>query len=295
MQCILGTSYSSLHIKELKLDPEKSIHELLNFGFDIVRIGCYWSEIETKQNEFDFTKLHNILSRFEKAKQKSIVTLGIKGPRWPEFYIPPFARRENELPQISTALAFIEKTITEFKKYKYITCWQVENEPLNKSGPDKLIIPLSFLEKEVSLVKKLDPQRKIIINFWGNELFSKNLKSVAEISDIIGLDIYPKVPIFKNLYGGFQADNKIIKNKIKNITKPIWITELQAEPWEKSSAKKFADNPKSMNPEILKINFQKAKNLNPEAILFWGFEYWLWKKQKGDKRLWNTAKKLISN
>jgi hypothetical protein len=74
--------------------------------------------------------------------------------------------------------------------------------------------------------------------------------------------------------------------------KPFWITELQAEPWEESQTQFLSEAPKSMNVSLLRSNINRAKKLHPDAIILWGYEYWLWKKLHGDDRLWNCVKAL---
>ena len=87
--------------------------------------------------------------------------------------------------------------------------------------------------------------------------------------------------LFRSYTGIHQPKNKLI-NALKESSKPIWITELQAEPWEKNEKGYFSKNPQSISPEKLIKNINDAKQLPVKEILLWGFEYWLWKEKNGD-------------
>jgi GH35 family endo-1,4-beta-xylanase len=287
----IGITFSHPHLEHLGLDVSDSLDKALSMNFSHLRIGAYWTEIEKEKNKFDFSKLEKIVKKCEKEKQPIILTVGVKAPRWPEFYWPEHIKEKN--PNNKEAqekiIVFIKKTIKKFKKYSCITHWQVENEPLDQSGPDNLSIPFEFLKREFDVVKKID-NRKIIINLWGNDLLNRDyLKKTEEIADIIGLDFYPKQFVkkiigksfYKNYTGIHQSKNKLIKT-LKESKKPIWITELQAEPWEENEKGYFSKNPESISPQKLIKNIKDIKQLPVKEILLWGFEYWLWKEKNGD-------------
>ena len=287
----IGITFSHPHLEYLGLNIDDSLKKALSMNFSHLRIGAYWTEIEKQEDKFDFSKLENILKKCEKEKQSVVLTIGVKAPRWPEFYWPEHIKLKNlnNKETQTKIIRFIKKTIQNFKKYKCIKYWQVENEPLDSSGPDNLSIPFEFLEEEVGIVRGMD-DRKIIINLWGNDLLNRGyLKKTEELADIIGLDFYPKQFIkkimgksfYKNYVGIHQSKNKLIKD-LKESKKPIWITELQAEPWEENEKGYFLKNPKSISPQKLVKNIEDAKKIPVEEIILWGFEYWLWKEKVGD-------------
>lgn len=292
---LLGTTYSHQEIECLKLDNEQAFDELLLFDFDIIRLCCYWSESEPEKNTFGFSKIEKLLDKCEKSGQKIVMTIGMKSPRWPEFYIPSWLEGcsiPSLMPQISL---FFEKAVEQLERYSCIEYWQVENEPLDKSGPDKLSITAEMLKQEIKLIKALDSKRPIIVNAWMNHIKKNNLMdTLTGMADIIGFDIYYKIPTKEGIYIGPKNPLSYFQKQIKLSQKPVWITELQAEPWEKDEIEKMQPNPPSMSPALLKENFEKTKSLNPAAILFWGYEYWYLRKEKDDKRLWNCVRDILS-
>lgn len=290
---LLGTTYSHRQSAYLRLDPDQAFSAILDLGFNFIRIGCYWDEIEKRRGVYDFTAIERLLKQCEAKKQSVIVTIGMKAPRWPEYYFPDWLDDKTPVGGSPYLFAFIKKCIEVLGSYRCITHWQVENEPLDPSGPGNLRIPLSLLQEETTLVRNID-SRPVIINLWGNEIKKRNqLPHATRLADIVGLDIYYKVPVFASLYRGPQESDQHFATIVTNSEKPLWITELQAEPWERKALDPQKDTP-SMNEHLLRENFKRVSAFNPEAIFFWGSEYWLQQKQRGDTRLYEAVHRILA-
>jgi len=286
----LGTTLAYPHLRYLGLDLKESLVELLNLDIKILRLGVYWSKSEKEKNKYDYKVISEILTFCDKHEIDVVLTFGMKAPRWPEFYIPKWLNNntENTEPFIYD---FIKNSLIELGSFKSIKYIQVENEPLDPSGPDSLVVPLIILKKEVALVRSIS-KLPIILNLWGNEISKRIIYlELIGLANVIGIDLYYKTPWTLGYRGPRDSDKKI-KEIFGNIKKPLWITELQAEPWEKSESLAHSDNPRSMNENQLKKNFTRAKKLDPEAILLWGFEYWLMRKAKNDTRLYDAVKEI---
>ena len=76
---------------------------------------------------------------------------------------------------------------------------------------------------------------------------------------------------------------------------PVFITFIIHISWEFNEIAFNKYRPKSFLPNHLQSNLDYALKLKPDAIFLWGYEYWLWKKLKGDDEYWNKAKELIDN
>ncbi len=309
----IGASFSHRHLKWLGHNPLTAIKEFKVLGLKWIRLGCYWDETEKEPGKFSFQVLDPLIKFCEKEKINVILTVGMKAPRYPEYYLPNWLSKKLKLGKLSTirsdnplllntTLNFIAHTIDHFKNSKAIKIWQVENEPLDQAGKKWWRITPDFLKKEVDLVKQLDPNRKILINQWGNELSKRKLyKETIKLADIMGFDIYLKHPVFiffnffNSYIGPLDSKEKIIKitKEIKSKGKDFWLTELQAEPWEVGELSAKGDNPPSFMPNDLAKNFEYGKSLDPSVILLWGFEWWYDRKLKGDLRYWNEAQKAI--
>jgi hypothetical protein len=290
-----GCTFSPKQLIQLGLDPIESLHAICTWPITYIRVGCYWDEIQPNQHKFEFEEIKSYLKIIKQANKKAVIVVGMKSPRWPEFHIPEWCSSLNEEQLQLETLKFIKSVIKELKNHKEISHWQIENEPFDESGRDNKKLSNDFIEQEIKLAKSLDrtngQPRPCIVTIWANDTISRQtLEKTAQNSsaDIIGLDIYYKVYLAslfgKHFYRGPQFSNNQIKNLISKINKPIWITELQAEPWEKSAEHYQADQPLSMSLPLLKENLNNVTKLNPKVILFWGVEYWLWRQSQGDSQ-----------
>jgi len=295
----IGISLSHLQLNELKIDLAYALNESIKCQFAFIRLSLYWDEIEKKPRTYDFSIIKKFLNFYQKNQQSIILTVGVKAQRWPEYYWPEHIEKKslNNQKARKSLLQFIETSIKELKEYTCIKYWQLENEPLDPSGPNQEIIPLDFLKKEAKLIKNID-QRPIIITLWGNEIIKRDLLSkLTKITNYIGLDLYYKQfigEIFaKSIYLRPLQSHKELKkylDKFPNLN--FWITELQAEPWEKNAEAYFSDHPKSISPQQLLKNFKQASLLGMDKIIFWGFEYCLWKKINGDDSYFKLIKEI---
>lgn len=302
----LGASFSHPHIEHLGIDPMDALKEFESLGLKWIRLGCYWRDIEEKKGKYNFEGTEKLIRFCDKNDIDVVIAIGMKAPRYPEYYIPDYIKL-NVQKQIvddkeveERVLTFIKKCVETFANYNCVKVWQVENEPLDQSGPNSWKIDEKILKKEVNLVRKLDSSRKILINVWGNDLSERGVyKNVLSLADIVGLDLYTKHEFSVN--GKFEkyiGPNDSV-SKIKEIAKEIsqntelWITELQAEPWEPDIVSD-KDNPPSFLPSSFEENMEYGVKLSPDVILLWGFEYWLYRKKKfNDERYWSEAIKAI--
>lgn len=139
-----------------------------------MRVGAYWSDLEPTQGKFDFEELDELLTKCEANDIQVIVTVGMKGPRWPEFHIPSWAQSDIEGEDLSLdeelcerCLDYVKAVIKHIKKFTCIIAFQVENEPLDKAGEKRQIVGIDFVAKEANLIRKMDDKlRPIMISAW---------------------------------------------------------------------------------------------------------------------------------
>ena len=282
---MLGTTFAPRQITYLGLNPHRAFQDLLKQKPEIIRLGVYWHEAEPAPNHYDFSHTEWYLQQCQRTNQPVMLTTGVKAPRWPEYYWPDHIPVKNpQDPQTqSQLLRFVAQATQHFQSFDCITHWQVENEPLDPSGPEKLTLPLKLLAQEVTLVRQLDSHhRPVLLNLWANKIDFTKVAQLANLADIVGLDMYPKQFIGrvgqKKLYRG--PNWKEVAQVCQKY--PTWITELQAEPWEPDLAGYQSPDPPSMNQDLLQQNIEQAKRLKAQKILIWGWEYWWWRKQQPD-------------
>jgi hypothetical protein len=175
----IGASFSHRHLKSLEINPLKALQEFKGLGLNWIRLGCYWDEIEPKRDEFDFSGLSPLLDFCWDQKINVVLTVGIKAPRFPEYYLPEWLKSEVELGKFSKVgmeqneltnplFSFLRRSISFLRSYPCIKVWQVENEPLDPTGENLWRIDRRLLAEEIALVRKADnSERRIMLNFGG--------------------------------------------------------------------------------------------------------------------------------
>jgi len=321
---LVGTTFSKKQCEYLKEDWKKTYSEVLEMGFGIIRLGAYWDEIQAEEGSYDFKVLDY---QIRKAKEKGIpiiLCVGMKVPRWPEYFIPEWVLRNMKIaPWDNVAksdylrektLAFIKETVLRYADEDSIKYWQVENEPLDRIGAHGWWIGSDFLGEEVRLVRELDVRKRLIIltlsthpnKFLGflNRLTSPTyqLTRAIPLADIIGLNVYPAIgqKIWKfDLVFRTNPNERInaikkVADRIRQCGKEVWITELQAEPWDPGVLVHTEENPSlTASPEMLLESFNEVRSLGIKTVLIWGVEYWVYREKHYKDSSWLDAVRSI--
>ena len=297
-----NVSFSNLFAKQLGLDWQEAYQAILNdLRPNKLRIAAYWSEIEKKPGQYDFSDLDWQIETAQDKNTDIILAFGQKTPRWPECHIPEFywdekGKREEAL------LAFERVLVERYKHYDNVKVWQVENEPFLPFGycPEPTISE-ELVDREIALVRSIDGNRPIMVTDSGEiSLWYK----AAGRSDIFGTTMYKT--IYKEPFGYFSypIGPNFFRLKalfVKFFAKQdnVIICELQAEPWGPRQIYDMKDDIeeqyRSMNPEKLRSMAQFARRTNFSESYLWGAEWWYFLKvQKNDSEMWETAEEIIN-
>jgi len=322
----VGTTFSQVQCEYLGLDWRETYQEILEMDLDIIRIGAYWSRIEKQKDKFDFRELD---WQIEKAKGKNIpilLTVGMKAPRWPEYFIPGWIKDNIDLRFGSSVsdnliiqervLIFIAQVVNRYKEEDIIIAWQVENEPLSRSGAQELWIRNDFLEKEIKLVRELDEKKRpIVLNamtypngllrFLTRFIYTQDpIYATIRIAQIPALNVYPAIGhrVIGKKICFWTAPRERIKylqrfvNDAKSQGKSIWVTELQAEPWEPGDLVHTREEDAiTCGAEDFIVTFHELRSLDIDTIFLWGAEYWLYRKKQYNDNTWVNAFNEIAN
>lgn len=262
-----------------------------------LKVTAYWDIIEKEPENYFFDDLDFQVKEAQKRNVNLTLAIGRKVPRWPECHVPEWAKSREEKKQQESVLKLIEKIVLRYKDYKNIWAWQVENEPFFDFGecPET---DESFLKKEINLVKKIDPERPIIISDSGSNRF---WFKTARLGDMVSISLYRKV-WFKELNSyvkyPFPAVFYWRKNQLVNaiFKKRVFCGELQAEPWGPVLINELPleEQEKTMNPEQFKKIIEFARKTGFDEFYLWGAEWWYWlKTERNDSRIWDEARNLI--
>ena len=326
----VGISFSPRRAESLGLDYRSAFTRLEALHFRVIRLSAYWDEID--QNGYD--QLDWLMSEAKRAGQPVALTVGMKALGWPEFFIPSAllpAGGLNQGQDVATdsglrdaTLSFVEDTVLRYRDNPALIAWQIENEPFNRAGPQRLWIDANFLHDEITSVRQLDSghRRPLIVNAFShfNLLFDQasarqgfDLRqwlgfeadsaerdglSILGKGDVLGLDVYTAIGYqflgqdqMSHADGDWPDRLAKVRELARRQGKQAWITEAQAEPWE--SAPNSQGAPKSTSPQAIRSLFANLKDAGFGTVLFWGSEYWLSRADHGDSRWIDTIKTIL--
>ncbi len=301
----IGATFSATHARWLHLDAEETLAQVIQLGLDPLRLCGYWDQAPDD--------LEWQLDQATAAGRQVALTVGMKAPRWPEFHLPPADEPDlkrgsevrAELPVALGAVGQVTSLVERFRGRSAISWWQVENEPSNRSGPQRWWIAPELVAQEVAAVRARD-DRPVILTAFGHfsrvvdELSGHRLCNLEALigrgsgvepellerlrsGDVLGLDVYHSI--------GRRGD------QVRHAASPVsylerwqakarargvecWVTELQAEPWERDAATQW--EPRSVAPTDVEERLAEVRAAGVGTVLLWGVEYWLAQAQRGN-------------
>ncbi len=321
----IGTTFSPRQCRYLQVDAPRTLQAILQHPFDLIRIAAYWDDLEPQEGVFDFSSLDWQIAQARAKQVPVVLCVGMKAPRWPEYFIPAWALRQLKLRkggEVSEhaylrerTLRYLEAVVTRYREEAIIRYWQVENEPLDRTGPGFWWISPAFLQQEVALVRRLDPaHRPILLTTvtypnpalrWFMYLFIRHntIDESLRLGDILGVNVYPVVGhrwFFKKSYTWTTPEERraylvSILQRAHRYQKAVWVTELQAEPWEPDHLVYTEPRPPpTADPARLSQNIEELRALGFQAALLWGAEYWEFRRaQYQDADWWHEISKLL--
>jgi hypothetical protein len=320
----VGTSFTRWRAEALGLDYQRAFTRLCGMGFRLIRLSASWREID----QFGYAHLDWLMEEAVRTGQRVVLTAGIKALGWPEFYLPsrldpvaPFSSNIARGPLVGRALAFVRELVLRYRQNAMLVAWQLENEPFNRSGPHAWWIGRRMLFAEARAARSLDGRPVIVTTFahfndgldrassryrsaWKRRLSlrlpaEREALAVLRRDDILGLDVYRAIGWWRSAeeqeVARAQDDQLDHVRRWQRIAreqgKRLWITEAQAEPWE-ASARTHGD-PRSVGPSDMVSLATGLVDLDVEALLLWGSEYWLWRDANGDARWIESAAEIL--
>ncbi|PIQ81887.1 MAG: hypothetical protein COV76_06435 [Candidatus Omnitrophica bacterium CG11_big_fil_rev_8_21_14_0_20_64_10] len=313
----IGTTFSSKQCLYLGIPWKETYLKVLSLEPDILRLGAYWDQIEEEPGEYRFEELDWQIAHARRRKVPVLLTVGMKAPRWPEYHLPPWVRERIHVPRgqdISQdaflrgrTLAFIRAVVERYRDEPIIQFWQVENEPMDRSGPADWWIGPEFLEAQADLIRELDPSaRPIVINTLAapNPLLrflrrwvmrNDPVEAAIRLANIVAVNVYPIIGhrfLGCGMYFVTKPEERVrhvagIADAVQESGRPLWVTELQAEPWEPGHlAYQGRGEPLTGRPEQLRPYFKELTDQEIQTVFLWGCEYWYYRKLRMDDPSW---------
>lgn len=315
----LGVNFSHRHADWLGQDPDALLRSLLeDLGVRRFRISVYWDEVAPAPGQIDFEPVRRWLDPIQRHGGTTLVTLGLKAQRWPEFYPPDWLVADNPLPhgahleqhpRVITHLLLMLERITAFlADYDTIDAWQVENEPWLPSmhGIVGWQFSPDLLSREIAVVRDSDPRRRpIVVNHSSQNCFDRRAQLAFNLADVIAENVYTRKPNrwlwppYLNVYALWLYAPRLrhYAGLLHRAGKPLWITELQAEPWETANVKDLRPQQvRSVSPARIRDNLNLVTKAGAGRIYLWGAEWWRYTADRNnDPRYWDLARRLFSN
>jgi hypothetical protein len=293
-----GVSFSVKQCRNFVLEPDKVLKWLIGVGFRRFRLMSYWDEHEPKQGALDFSGLDRQIKMINMAGRKITLCLGVRQPRWPENHWPAWSLKLDRQKRTEAICAYIEAVVLRYKDNPAIESYQLENEALLRSFGENSDIDRSRLRREFNLVKKLDPNRPVIMTTstsWGIPLR-------RPIPDRVGFSVYQI--IFNNRKSKYTLSfHKPWLDRLRaGLIKTIWrknsfIHELQLEPWGPRAIWEMsqAEQDKSMSAFQIRKNIRLAASTRLGPIDLWGGEWWYWRMfNEKDSSVWQAVKEELA-
>ena len=330
---LLGISFRPRQVEAFGLEGPATLDALLEYPFELLRLGAHWDRIESTAGAFDTQGLDWQLAAAERAGKKVILSIGpVKNFGHPEYYVPrhqlerplregALVRPENQASLLSGATRFITRVVTKYRSRDSIVAWQLEHEAVDPLGFEhSWRLGRDFVESELATLRDCDPSRPVMMNGflpmsslvrlsqgWRTRDQGDSLAVAAQLADIVGLDYYPRNALVRLGATTVYADGSAAKPPgalfaaLRKHGRRWMVAEGQAEPWEMTTV---PPNPpgKSMfscGPHHLIENCNAAISWStPEsplyAYLFWGAEYWILRARSGDPSYLDAFQRLLT-
>jgi hypothetical protein len=331
---LLGISFRPPQVEAFGLDPAATLARLLEFPFDLLRLGAYWNRLEDRPGRFRLDELDAQVDAAEAAGKRVIVSVGaVKTFGYPEVFVPahhlpdPLPEKSLVEPETRPALldaatAFVSRVVERYRDRQAVVAWQVEHEAVDPLGLEhSWRLSERFVRLEVDAVRAADPSRPIVMNGflptslpvraqqrWRTRGQGDSLSVAQRFADVVGVDFYPRHAVMRlgsrtcYLDGSRMPWEQGRRRKLLTWAaapgRRLMVTEGQAEPWETvtSPPNPAGRSMSSCAPEHLIENYNQCMGWEPGvwAYLFWGAEYWLLRERSGDPRYLDAFARVLA-
>lgn len=301
---VWGVTFSPKFSRELGLDWRENFTAMLD---DLkparLRLVAYWDELEPDDNRFDFAALDWQIAEAERRGISYILAVGLKTPRWPECHIPAWAAARDSTDQEAALHGFLSAVVARYRDTRGFAAWQVENEPFLRFGECRHP-GAAFLDREIALVRSLDPSRQIITTDGGE--FGDWVRAVRR-GDAFGTTMYRRAypRLIGSLFGTieypldssyFRVKERFVRWLDDTPDKRFVVIELQGEPWEPRSLASVPPGElvAAFSPEYFRETIAYAKATGFEEYYLWGVEWWWRMKAEHDiSDYWGIVRELF--
>ncbi len=286
-------------------------------GARYVRLSVEWSQVEPVEGRYDFRLVDALLAEAEGHGASVLLTVGMKGQRHPEYYIPDWAlaegrppwgaviERDSELGQ--RTLAMVRATVAHVAASPAIDSWGADNEPyVTSRRADRWALSRELVQAEVAAIREADPGKRPV-SIGHAQIFAGDTRwrGIIEDGDAMAVSIYPfrnghlagRPMIFPIMEMGPLTPNfPYHAREAAAAGAAFWITEMQAEPWAEGDIRLFTPSKPSPNLDAGKFrrSIDYARRTGASRVYLWGSEWWLFTEERqGDSRWMELGRAVI--
>lgn len=280
-----------------------------------VRLSLYWDDVEPRPGTFDFAATDALVRVCAAHGADVLLTVGIKGQRFPEVYLPGWLDDGSALPEGTVldrqpgvhdaVLRYVEAAVAHYGGDPTIAAWQVENEPFIKNFQTirGWTVSPAMTADEAAAVRRLDSRRRpVVVTHSSWTVYDQAWKRALSLGDVLGQNVFTKKAwvrpwwYFFPYHAGPWTPNLPGQARLaRRQGKQLWITELQAEPEEQRALTATLDgNAHSLTPTAFAGTIALARRSEASRAYLWGAE-WLYAVRATPRgvELWRQAQALF--
>lgn len=296
-----GITWSDIYARQLGLDARAAYKDALtDLGVRSIRLPVYWNEVEPRDGLFRFERVQDQLDQLQQVGGKAVVVVGIRQPRWPECWIPDWAKTLPVEKREEEQLMYVKKTVEQFRSHPALEAWQVENEfTLGQVFGECPVLPESLLEQEIALVRRTDSKHPLYTTVSG-ELSLWSSPAFRQV-DKIGFSVYRTVVAPTGNRWSYWFVPPWMYARKAHLTQGanrMYVSEFQLEPWVQSPIQTVPVEEQKALLSMSEVNESVwySKRMGFGKVYFWGAEWWYWMKIKMNQpEYWERMKSLFQS
>ncbi len=292
-----GVTFSQTMSTDLGLDWKTNYGAILNnLKPSAIRLVAYWNLVQPQPDTWSFDDLDWQMEEAKKANIPVVLTIGQRVPRWPECHYPDWLDKDNQREREDKLTRYIETMVQRYRDYPNLLAWQVENEAFLKLVYIKCpSTSKEFVDKEIKIVKALDPGREVIVTDSGQV---GTWYKAAQLGDSLGVTFYRKVyrlGLGAYKYPYFLGRITFSRWLAHKPQQPLYVMELQAEPWGDKPIQDMTpvEAEKFFSLDDFHAAIKQSEVTGATRYYFWGAEWWYAIQQKGIPTYWDAAKSYM--
>jgi hypothetical protein len=121
----VGFTFSQRQAAYLELPWAEAYRAALGLAPPLVRLGAYWDEVQPAEGRYDWSPLDALVDRAGVRGVPVVLTVGMKAPRYPEYFLRPWLEGRlglapgatvSDVEELRTrTLAFVERVVHRYR------------------------------------------------------------------------------------------------------------------------------------------------------------------------------------